>query len=190
MPYVTEIPAGLISVADGNLSFNGPADLSDMIDRSADVGQYKIDADGASSLSSGDNFTFIAPDPSSNLECTYLGAGTLNFAPMRSILTGWISRSPFLRSAVIWLRPTVNTTSSPMARLTTTMLRRPSRVRSAPRRGILSRFRSGRFRCRNWLTLWPMILTGLRRVGPIDWPQMCGNSTTSSWATDAPRIRR
>ncbi|WP_225612229.1 Hint domain-containing protein [Paracoccus sp. PAR01] len=81
MPYVTEIPAGLISVADGNLSFNGPADLSDMIDRSADVGQYKIDADGASSLSSGDNFTFIAPDPSSNLECTYLGAGTLNFAP-------------------------------------------------------------------------------------------------------------
>ncbi|MTH77037.1 Hint domain-containing protein [Paracoccus aestuariivivens] len=85
MTYVTEIPATSVSIGtDGTASFTGSFELSDVLNNSTEWTQYKIDAQGATSLSSGDNFTLISSNDE-DFGCTYLGGGTLNFEPVNGV---------------------------------------------------------------------------------------------------------
>lgn len=82
MPYVTELPSSYISAGPaGILSFSGSPPLSELMDSSIQLSDYKINAHGQTSLSNGDAFTLHSPDLGT-ISATYLGAGTLAFAPV------------------------------------------------------------------------------------------------------------
>lgn len=81
MPYVTAIPPNRIMMqTDGTLTVSGSLELHEILNNSTLLSEYRIDANGQTSLSTGDDFTLIGSDMG-RIGATYLGAGTLSFAP-------------------------------------------------------------------------------------------------------------
>lgn len=64
---------------DGALAFTNPLELAELLNDSTRFSDYRIDADGQTSLSSGDSFT-LTEAGLGTVSATYLGTATLTFA--------------------------------------------------------------------------------------------------------------
>jgi len=82
MPYITEIPSNLITVGlDGVVAFVPDTSLLNAFESSQKFAQYDVDANGATTLSNGDNITPVDADGNPITGSgTYLGSTTVQNA--------------------------------------------------------------------------------------------------------------
>lgn len=82
MPYITEIPSNLITVGlDGVVAFVPDTSLLNAFESSQEFAQYDVDANGATTLSNGDNITPVDAEGNPLTSTgTYLGSTTVQNA--------------------------------------------------------------------------------------------------------------
>ncbi|PHQ71733.1 MAG: hemolysin [Paracoccus sp.] len=81
MPYVTQIPASLITVGvDGNLTYVPNTSLLNAFDVSQEFQQYDVDATSGTTLSNGDAIATVDGDGNTIASGTYLGSAEISNA--------------------------------------------------------------------------------------------------------------